>query len=45
MDCDAVAYGGSIAKQFTGACAALLTQEGALDPEAPIADWLLELPR
>jgi CubicO group peptidase (beta-lactamase class C family) len=43
-DCDAVGYAGSLAKQITGACAALLAQGGALDVEAPIADWLPELP-
>jgi CubicO group peptidase (beta-lactamase class C family) len=43
-DCDSVAYAGSLAKQVTGACAALLARDGALDVEAPIAGWLPELP-
>jgi len=43
--CDAVGYAGSLAKQITGACAALLGQDGTFDVEAPIADWLPELPR
>ena len=45
LDCDAVGYAGSLAKQITGACAALLTQDGTFDVEAPIADMLPELPR
>src|SRR5436190_12410759 len=45
LGCDGVAYAGSLAKQITGACAALLAQNGTLDLEAPIADWLAELPR
>jgi CubicO group peptidase (beta-lactamase class C family) len=45
LDCDGLAYAGSLAKQITGACAALLAQDGTLDVEAPIADWLRELPR
>jgi CubicO group peptidase (beta-lactamase class C family) len=44
FDCDSVAYGGSLAKQVTGACAALLVRRGTLDVEAPIAEWLPELP-
>jgi len=44
LGCDAVAYVGSLMKQFTGACAALLARRGALDVEAPIATWLAELP-
>jgi len=43
-DCDSVAYAGSLAKQVTGACAALLARDRALDLEAPIASWLPELP-
>ena len=43
-DCDSVAYAGSLAKQVTGACAALLARDGALDLEAPVAGWLPELP-
>ena len=45
LDCDAVGYAGSLAKQITGACAALLVQDGTFDVEAPIADWLPELSR
>ena len=45
LDCDGLAYAGSLAKQITGACAALLAQDGTLDVEAPIANWLRELPR
>lgn len=44
FDCDAVGYGGSLAKQITGACAALLAQGGVLYVETPIAEWLPELP-
>jgi CubicO group peptidase (beta-lactamase class C family) len=44
FDCDSVGYAGSLAKQITGACAAVLAQGGALDVEAPITDWLPELP-
>jgi CubicO group peptidase (beta-lactamase class C family) len=43
-DCDSVAYAGSLAKQVTGACAALLARDGALDLDAPVAGWLPELP-
>jgi CubicO group peptidase (beta-lactamase class C family) len=39
-----VAYAGSLMKQITGASAALLAQRGALDVDAPIATWLVELP-
>ena len=42
--CDSVAYAGSLAKQVTGACAALLMGDGLLDLETPIAGWLHELP-
>jgi CubicO group peptidase (beta-lactamase class C family) len=44
FDCTTVAYCGSLAKQFVGACAVLLVKEGALDVEAPIAEWLPEFP-
>jgi CubicO group peptidase (beta-lactamase class C family) len=44
FDCDTVGYAGSLAKQLTGACAALLESEGALDLESSLADWLPELP-
>lgn len=44
FDGDSVSYAGSLAKQITGACAALLVQRGLLDVEARIADWLPELP-
>src|SRR3954464_7690823 len=45
LGCDGVAYAGSLAKQITAACAALLAQNGTVDLEAPIADWLVGLPR
>jgi CubicO group peptidase (beta-lactamase class C family) len=41
---ESVAYAASLAKQITGACAALLERDGVLDPEAPISEWLTELP-
>lgn len=41
---DDVGYGASLAKQVTGSCAALLERDGVLDPAAPIARWLPELP-
>jgi CubicO group peptidase (beta-lactamase class C family) len=44
FDAETIAYAGSLAKQMTGACAALLARDGALDVEAPIAKWLPELP-
>lgn len=44
LDADSLAYAGSLAKQITGACAALLAQDGTLDVEAPIVAWLPELP-
>src|SRR4051794_22935210 len=39
-----VAYAASLAKQVTGACAALLERRGLLDLAAPIAEWMPELP-
>lgn len=44
LGADSLAYAASLAKQITGACAALLAQDGTLDVEAPIAAWLPELP-
>ena len=41
---DDLAYAASLAKQVTGACAALLARDGALDVEAPIGTLLPELP-
>jgi CubicO group peptidase (beta-lactamase class C family) len=41
---ESVAYAASLAKQITGACAALLERRGLLDPDAPIAEWMPELP-
>jgi CubicO group peptidase (beta-lactamase class C family) len=38
-------YGASLAKQITGAAAALLVRDGLLDPDAAIASWLGDLPR
>jgi len=37
-------YAASLAKQVTGAAAALLVRDGQLDPDAPIARYLDELP-
>ena len=37
-------YAASLAKQLTGAAAALLVRDARLDPDAPIADLLGELP-
>ena len=44
FDTETIAYAGSLAKQMTGACAALLARDGALDLDAPIANWLPGLP-
>lgn len=44
FDVESVAYAASLAKQITGACAALLERRGLLDPDAPIAEWMPELP-
>jgi CubicO group peptidase (beta-lactamase class C family) len=44
LSCGAVAYSGSLMKQVTGACAALLAKRGSLDVDAPMATWLGELP-
>jgi CubicO group peptidase (beta-lactamase class C family) len=44
FDAETIAYAGSLAKQMTGACAALLARDGTLDLDAPIATWLPELP-
>ena len=44
FDADTVAYGGSLAKQMTGACAALLSRSDRIEVEAPIRSWLPELP-
>ncbi|TDC84283.1 class A beta-lactamase-related serine hydrolase [Micromonospora sp. KC606] len=41
---DTLTYTASLAKQFTGASAALLVQRGLLDIDAPLARWLPELP-
>ncbi len=42
--CDSLGYSGSLSKQVTGACAALLAHDGDVDIEWPIATWLPELP-
>jgi CubicO group peptidase (beta-lactamase class C family) len=42
---DSIAYAASVAKQITGACAALLARKGELEPDAAIAEWMPELPR
>lgn len=44
FDAESVAYAASLAKQITGACAALLARRRLLDPDAPIAEWMPELP-
>ena len=44
FDAESVAYTGSLAKQVTGACAVVLARDGRLDVDAPIAEWLPELP-
>ncbi|MDQ3825452.1 MAG: serine hydrolase [Actinomycetota bacterium] len=41
---DTMVYVGSLAKQITAACAALLVLAGHLDIESPITTWLPELP-
>jgi len=41
---ETIAYAGSLAKQMTAACAALLTRADVLDVDAHIAKWLPELP-
>ncbi|MDP9286077.1 MAG: serine hydrolase, partial [Actinomycetota bacterium] len=43
FDAETIAYAGSLAKQMTGACAALLARDGTLDLDTPIAAWLPEL--
>jgi CubicO group peptidase (beta-lactamase class C family) len=40
----AAVYAASLAKQMTAACAALLVHRGDLDMDAPLSDWLPELP-
>ncbi len=44
FDAETIAYAASLAKQMTGACAALLAHDGALNLDAPISKWLPELP-
>lgn len=44
LDSTTVVYAASLSKQITAACAALLVRDGALDIEAPLAEWLPELP-
>jgi CubicO group peptidase (beta-lactamase class C family) len=39
-----VLYTASLSKQITAACAALLVQEGRLDTESTLAQWMPELP-
>ncbi len=40
----ALGYAGSLAKQITAACAALLLRDGALDVETPVAELVSDLP-
>jgi len=44
FDHESVAYGASVGKQFTGACAAMLARDRILDVDSPIGEWLPELP-
>lgn len=37
-------YAASLTKQVTGAAAAILVRDGQLDPDAPIARWMPDLP-
>lgn len=37
-------YAASLTKQITGAAAAILVRDGQLDPDAPIARWMPDLP-
>lgn len=37
-------YAASLAKQVTGAAAAVLVREGGLDPDLPVAHYLPDLP-
>jgi CubicO group peptidase (beta-lactamase class C family) len=39
-----IVYAASLSKQITAACAALLVRDGDLDMNAPLSDWLPELP-
>ena len=39
-----IVYGASLSKQIVGACLALLTLDGRLDPDDTLASWLPELP-
>ena len=41
---DTMIYTGSLAKQVTAACAAMLVQSGELDTDHAITNWLKELP-
>ena len=40
-----IAYVGSLAKQVTASCAALLIQAGQLDTNEPTSTWLVGLPQ
>jgi CubicO group peptidase (beta-lactamase class C family) len=44
LTADAIVYTASLSKQITAACAALLVQEGRLDIESSLAQWMPELP-
>lgn len=39
-----IVYTGSLSKQMTAACVALLVRQGRLDPEESLAQWMPELP-
>jgi CubicO group peptidase (beta-lactamase class C family) len=39
-----IVYAASLSKQMTAACTALLVRDGNLDMDAPLSDWLSELP-
>jgi CubicO group peptidase (beta-lactamase class C family) len=43
LTADTVVYTASLSKQITAACAALLVQEGRLDTESTLAQWMPDL--
>jgi CubicO group peptidase (beta-lactamase class C family) len=44
LTADSVVYTGSLSKQITAACAALLVRQGRLDADDSLARWMPELP-